>query len=89
MTIVGHAFIHMPADPDGLWIHRAAAAALNARDAGEMREGFRTELYNKRGAHWVDPTGKPERELAENACSIHAQKGVFLLACICQRGWHL
>ena len=65
MTIVGQAFIHMPADPDGLWIHRAAAAALNAKDAGEMREGFQTELYNKRGAQWVDPTGKPERELAK------------------------
>jgi hypothetical protein len=27
-------------------------------------DGFRTELYNSRGAHWVDPTGASERELA-------------------------
>jgi hypothetical protein len=64
MTMTGHALIHVPADPDGLWIHRAAAAALNAKDAEDMRNGFRTQLYNSRGVHWVDPTGSPERELA-------------------------
>ena len=30
-----------------------------------MRNGFRTGTYNSRGVHYVDPTGKPERELAE------------------------
>ena len=30
-----------------------------------MRDGFRTRMFNSRGVHWVDPTGKPERELAE------------------------
>ncbi|MEW8441729.1 MAG: hypothetical protein AB2689_26580 [Candidatus Thiodiazotropha taylori] len=64
MTMIGHSLIHVPSDPDGLWIHRSAAAALNAKGAGDMRIGFRTELYNSRGAHWVDPTGAPERELA-------------------------
>jgi len=66
MTMLGHSLIHVPSDPDGLWIHRSAAAALNAKDAGDMRNGFRTELFNSRGAHWVDPTGKPEKELADN-----------------------
>lgn len=65
MTMLGHSLIHVPPDPDGLWIHHSAAAALNAKDARDMRNGFRTELYNSRGAHWVDPTGKPERELAD------------------------
>ncbi|MHB1353014.1 MAG: hypothetical protein ACYCWA_06845 [Thiobacillus sp.] len=65
MTMLGHSLIHVPSDPGGLWIHHSAAAALNAKDARDMRNGFRTELYNSRGAHWVDPTGKPERELAE------------------------
>lgn len=64
MTFVGHVLTHAPADPDGLWIDRAAAAALNARDATDMRSGFRSELYNSRGAHFVDPSGAPERELA-------------------------
>lgn len=64
MTMVGHALVYTPPDPGGLWIHRSAAGALNSEDAGDMRDGFRVELYNSRAAHWVDPTGKPERELA-------------------------
>ena len=62
---IGEVLIHSPADPNGLWIHRAVAAALNDREADHMRDGFRTGTYNSRGAHFVDPTGKPERELAE------------------------
>jgi len=64
MTMLGHSLIHTPPDPDGLWIHRSAAKALNARDAEDMRNGFRAELYNSRGVHWGDPTGAPERALA-------------------------
>ena len=41
------------------------ADALNARDAEDMRSGYRTGIFNSRGVHWVDPTGKPELELAE------------------------
>ena len=61
---VGEVLIHAPADPGGLWIHRTVAAALDSRDAEDMRSGFRTGAYNSRGAHWFDPTGKPEKELA-------------------------
>lgn len=64
MTMIGRVLTHAPGDPDGLWIHRSAAAALNAKDAKSVRDGFRVELYNSRGGHWVDPTGKPEKELA-------------------------
>lgn len=64
MTMVGHVLIHVPADPDGLWIHRSAAEVLNGKDAKDMRDGFRAALYNSRGFHCVDPTGKPERDLA-------------------------
>ncbi|VVQ14208.1 hypothetical protein PS925_03877 [Pseudomonas fluorescens] len=62
---IGEILIHCPPDPDGLWIRRVVAAALNDRDAGDMRDGFRTGTYNARGAHWVDPTGAPEKALAE------------------------
>lgn len=62
---IGKVLIHTPADPDSLWIHRTVAAALNDRLAGELRNGFRTGTYNSRGGHKVDPTGKPERDLAE------------------------
>jgi hypothetical protein len=63
MTIVGHVLIHVPKDPDGLWIHHAAAAALNAKDAGDMREGFKSQLFNSRGVHtWT--AGQAEKVLA-------------------------
>jgi len=62
---IGEVLINSPSDPNGLWIHRAVAQALNDRDADEMRRGFSTGTYNARGVHWVDPTGKPEKELAE------------------------
>jgi hypothetical protein len=64
MIHVGGVLLYCPADPHGLWIAQAAARALNARDAEDMRSGFRTEVYNSRGVHWVDPTGKPEYEIA-------------------------
>lgn len=62
---IGEVLIHTTPDPDGLWIRRAVAAALNDRESDGMRDGFRTGTYNSRGAHFVDPTGKPERDLAE------------------------
>jgi hypothetical protein len=63
MLMAGHVFVSAPTDPDGLWIHHAAAAALNAKDARDMREGFTTELFNSRGAHWFS-AGKEEQEIA-------------------------
>lgn len=65
MTMVGHVLFYAPPDPSGLWVHKSIADALNAKDAGDIRDGYRTEVYNSRGVHWVDPTGKPEKELAE------------------------
>lgn len=63
MTFVGHVLTYSPPDPDGLWIHRAAAGALNERDAGDMRDGFRTELFNSRGVHGFTAGGE-EHELS-------------------------
>jgi len=65
LTHVGQVLFYCPPDPQGLWINQPVASALNARDAEEMRNGFHLELFNSREAHVVDPTGKPERELAE------------------------
>jgi len=66
LTYIGQVIIHCLPDPDGLWIHRAAAEALNDKNAEKMRDGFRIAIFNSRGVHCVDPTGKPERELAEH-----------------------
>ncbi len=65
MIMVGRVLAHAPADPGGLWIHQAVARALNAKDASDLRDGFRNEILNSRGAHWVDPTGKAEAALAD------------------------
>ena len=64
---IGKVLIHAPADPDGLWIHRSVAKALNDRDLTieHMRDGFRVGILNSRGTHGVDPTGAPEKELAK------------------------
>jgi len=65
LSHVGNVLIHCPPDPDGLWIQRAAAEVLNAKDAEIMRRGFSLAVFNARGVHTVDPNGKPELELAE------------------------
>jgi hypothetical protein len=65
LSKVGHVFAYAPADPDGLWLHRSVAAALNEKDADDMRKGFTAELFNMRGVHsWT--AGKEERKLSEN-----------------------
>lgn len=63
MTMAGHVFASAPPDPGGLWIHHAAAAALNAKDARNMRDGFTTELFNSRGVHGFS-AGKEEEKIA-------------------------
>ena len=60
---IGQVLPHSPPDPDGLWIHRSIAQALNAKDAAEMRSGFTCELFNMRGVHGYT-AGKEELEIA-------------------------
>ena len=80
LNMIGTVLMYSPPDPDGLWIHSAAAEVLNARDADQMRKGFSTQLFNSRGVHHIDPQGTGEDELAEN----YHQKGEELEA----RGYH-
>lgn len=65
MVKAGKVFLYCPEDPNGLWINEDVAKELNSKDAEDMRSGFRTEVYNSRGVHWVDPTGQPEKDLAQ------------------------
>jgi hypothetical protein len=65
LSHIGQAMIYCPPDSQGLWIDQTVADALNTRDTEEMRSGFRMGLFNSRGVHEIDPTGKPERDLAE------------------------
>jgi hypothetical protein len=64
LSQLGETLAYSPADPDGLWIHRVVAEALNAKDAGEMRSGFTIELFNQRGVHGFT-AGKEEKTIAE------------------------
>lgn len=65
MIQLGNVLVNAPEGPDGLWIHPVIAEAMNSRDRSSLRDGFRTGIYNSRGAHAVDPEAKPERALAE------------------------
>ena len=65
LMYIGKVLIHAPPDPEGLWIHRTVASALNAKDSEKMRDSFWEGILISRGVHEIDPTGKPERELAE------------------------
>ena len=62
---VGQVLFHCRPDPTGLWIHHAVADALNDRGSEGMRVGYVNEVVNSRGAHYIDPTGKPERNIAQ------------------------
>ena len=62
---IGEVLIHCPPNPSGLWINSTVAAVLNAKDADKIRDGFSIGIHNSRGVQYVDPTGKPERELAK------------------------
>jgi len=64
LSIIGKVLLYCPSDTDGFWLNKVVASTLNEKDSEEMREGFCTEIYNSRAVHWVDPTGKPEKELA-------------------------
>lgn len=65
LITIGEVLIYSPPDINGLWINNTIAEALNSKESEDMRNGFRTGIFNSRGVHWVDPSGKPELELAE------------------------
>ena len=56
---------YAPADPGGLWIHKAVADILDARDADKIRSEFTLTLFNRRGIHTFT-YGREERELAKH-----------------------
>ena len=62
---LGRILVNCPPDPDGLWIDRAVAEALNSEDAQALRDGLKSGFRSSRGAGFLDPSGKPEKNLAE------------------------
>ena len=44
-THIGQVLIYSPCDPNGFWIHRTIASALDCEDAQRMREGYGMGLF--------------------------------------------
>jgi hypothetical protein len=61
---IGGVLVYSPRSADGLWNNATVLEELNKDGNTRMRNGFRQELFNSRGAHWVDSSGKPELDLA-------------------------
>lgn len=64
LSQIGGALIYAPTDPDGFWIHRIVADALNKKDANKLRSGFTLALFNERGIHGFT-AGNEEREISK------------------------
>lgn len=65
MHMAGQVLRHVPADPDGLWLHKDVAALLNRPEMNELRRGFDLGIVNSRGCHFVAPDGSGEEALAK------------------------
>lgn len=63
MHTVGGALSYVAFDEAGL-IDVSIMAELNKPESDELRKGYQLGTFNQRGVHWVDPEGKPEKELA-------------------------
>lgn len=63
---VGEVLFYAPEDPEGLWIHKGVANVLSSFDNKEVRNGYYLEARNSRGVHTIDPSGKPEEDIAKD-----------------------
>ena len=61
---IGQILFYTPADNSGFWINKDIAEILNTEEYEAMRRGYSSEIINSRGVHTVDPTAKPEFDLA-------------------------
>lgn len=64
-THIGKVLFHSPPDKNGFWINETIADELNKSESQNLRDGFCNAIFNSRRDYWVDPTGAPEKELAQ------------------------
>jgi hypothetical protein len=64
---LGQILAHAPTGTDGIWPGQPARDILDRPELKEMRVGFETGTFNKRGVttRAMDEGGKQERELAD------------------------
>ena len=60
---IGHGLSY--ADKENGLPNDAILKELNKVENNKMRSGYASGIVNQRGAHWVDPEGKPEQKLAD------------------------
>lgn len=61
---VGKVLFSSPPDPSGLWLHKASAEILNAKDSEDVRSGYAVAIFDSRGVYFPDAEGRAEREYA-------------------------
>lgn len=84
LSHVGEVFIYIPEDTD-LFINLQVAKILDSSDQSydSMRRGYARGIYNSRGVHDVDPSGKAEQELAAkwmNRANALESRGLLLFS---------
>lgn len=62
---IGNVLVNTPPDPSGLWIDERIAALLDKEENEDIRQGYYLAVFNSRGAHFVDFSGKEDRELSK------------------------
>lgn len=63
-TQIGRNLFYAPIGTDNFFLPAAIAEFLESNEAA--RHGYSMESINSRGVHWVDPTGKPEEDIANS-----------------------
>ena len=63
-SVLGHVFSNSPEVSD-FWMPHEVAELMEEPGNEQMLRSFETAIFNSRGAHWVDPTLKADRDLAE------------------------
>lgn len=69
-NMLAQALIYAPKDPCGFWMPRAIAELLEKKGNETMLSHYRIAEFNSRGVHFVDKTGKEDRELADKYSSM-------------------
>jgi len=65
MYNIGKVLFYTPKDESGLWINKKVAQLLNDKESNDLRSGYCNEIFNSRGAHFVDETGSEEKNIAK------------------------